>query len=185
MQDEQAFHEKAGEAEKSLAAFSVETGLVYVVSLPMKSLAGVIDAYVFSYTHMAGYKHHSSFLGGAPVMAAGEWIVDGSGKVLVITAKSGHYMPKWENLHRMVVRLSDIPGDAIIRPNMMDHQTGGNTIKFYTVNDFRSRNIMATPLRKDAVLNAIRSTGANTNITEHLRINGLPATRTLSQMLPP
>ncbi len=92
-------------------------------------------------------------------------------------------MPRWQNLHRMVCRFPGIPGDTIIRPNMIDHQDGG-TIKFYTVSDFRSRNINATPLRRDVVLRTIRLTGANSDITEHLKINGAMVTRTLSQLLP-
>jgi hypothetical protein len=164
--------------------FSGSGWAVFVVSLPMKSLAGVVDNYIFSYEHEAGYKHHSSFLGGAAVLAAGEWTVDVNGKISVITAKSGHYMPRWQNMHSMVLRLHNIPGDAIIRPNMLDWQTGGS-IRFYTVSDFRSRNINATPLRRRAVMDAIRDTGANTNITEHIRVNGCPVTRTLKDMLPP
>ncbi len=36
-------------------------------------------------------------------------VVDNTGKIKVITGKSGHYMPKWENLHKFVVRFQDIP----------------------------------------------------------------------------
>lgn len=38
--------------------------------------------------------HHSSFLGGKPVLCAGEWKVDDQGCVVAISCKSGHYMPK-------------------------------------------------------------------------------------------
>jgi len=147
--------------------FSQAGWAVWVCSLPMHDPSGNMGVYVFSYTHLAGYKHHSSFLGGAPVMAAGEWTVDSTGKVCVITGKSGHYMPKWQNLHKFVHRFPEIPGDAIIRPNMLDHANGTDKIKFYTVRDFRSRELRATPLRRDVVLKAIRATGANWNIDEH------------------
>jgi hypothetical protein len=100
-------------------------------------------------------------------MAAGEWTVDSTGKIRVITGKSGHYMPKWENLHKFVARFPDIPGDAIIRPNMLDHANGTDKIKFYRVRDFRARELRATPLRRTAVLDAIKATGANWNIEEH------------------
>ena len=147
--------------------FSGAGWAVWVCSLPMSDGAGRIGVFVFSYTHLAGYNHHSSFLGGAPVMAAGEWIVDFNGKIRVITGKSGHYMPKWENLHKFVSRFQEIPGDAIIRPNMLDHANGTSTIKFYTVSDFRSRSLNANPLRRSVVLGAISSQGANRDILEH------------------
>jgi hypothetical protein len=40
-----------------------------------------------------GLFHHSSFLGGAPVLGAGEWQVR-TGLLRLITAKSGHYQPE-------------------------------------------------------------------------------------------
>lgn len=46
----------------------------------------------YSSSHVLGLFHHSSFLSGAPVRAAGEWRVQG-GQLLEITAKSGHYQP--------------------------------------------------------------------------------------------
>jgi hypothetical protein len=47
---------------------------------------------VYSASHNVGQFHHSSFLAGGPVLAAGEWAVN-NGKVVAITAKSGHYKP--------------------------------------------------------------------------------------------
>jgi hypothetical protein len=160
--------------------FSANGWAVWVCSLPMQSPGGAIGVYVFSYTHRAGFDHHSSFLGGAPVVAAGEWIVNSSGKIRVITGKSGHNMPKWQNLHKFVLRFPEIPGDAIIRPNMLDHNNGTDKIKFYTVTDFRSRELRATPLRRNVVMTAIMATGANANITEHFT----GGTATLSSLLP-
>jgi hypothetical protein len=155
---------------------------VFVCSMPMMDPGANVGIFVFSYNHSAGWDHHSSFLGGAPVMAAGEWIVDNTGKVRVMTAKSGHYMPKWENLHRFVCRFPDIPGDAIIRPNMLDCiKDPDKMIKYYRISDFRARKLSATPLKRAVVMGAITSTGANSNITEHLP-GGV--TKTLSAMLP-
>ena len=87
---------------------------------------------------------------------------------------------KWENLHRFVTRFTDIPGDAIIRPNMLDHNNGADTIKFYRISDFRARRLGATPLRRNVVMGAIGATGANSNITEHFA----GTSRTLSALLP-
>ncbi len=140
--------------------FSEKGWAVFVCSLTMPDPGGTLGEYVFSYTHRAGFDHHSSFLGGAPVMAAGEWIVDATGKIRVLTGKSGHYMPKWENLHKFVTRFPDIPGDAIIRPNMLDHKNGTDTIKYYRVSDFRARRLLATPLRRRVVIDAISATAA-------------------------
>jgi hypothetical protein len=154
---------------------------VFVCSLPMLDPGASVGIFVFSYNHRAGWDHHSSFLGGSPVMAAGEWIVDNTGKVRVMTGKSGHYMPKWENLHRFVTRFPDIPGDAIIRPNMLDHNSGADTIKFYRISDFRARRLGATPLKRGVVMAAIGATGANSNIDEVLPGN---VRRSLSSLLP-
>ena len=154
---------------------------VFVCSMPMQDPTGNVGIFVFSFNHRAGWDHHSSFLGGAPVMAAGEWIVDNTGKIRVMTGKSGHYMPKWENLHKFVTRFPEIPGDAIIRPNMLDHNNGADNIKYYRISDFRARKLAATPLKRNVVINAISATGANFNITEHLPAG---VQRTLSSLLP-
>jgi len=158
-----------------------ETGwAVWVCSMMMLDEFGTeFGNYIFSNTHRAGWDHHSSFLGGNAVIAAGEWIVDNAGKIKVITAKSGHYMPKWENLQRFVTLKQEIPCQAIIRPNMLDHNNGTDTIKYYRVGDFRSRGLLASPLRKADVLGQIAP--ANYNITERFR----GGTDTLSNMLPP
>lgn len=148
-------------------AFSGDGWGVFVCSMPMLDPGANAGIFVFSYNHKPGWDHHSSFLGGAPVMAAGEWIVVG-GKVKVMTGKSGHYMPKWENLYRFVTRFPEIPGDAIIRPNMLDWvQDTDKKIKFYRLSDFRSRGLAATPLKKNVVMSAIRITGANATIKEN------------------
>lgn len=47
-------------------------------------------------SHVVGQFHHSSFLEGRPVKGAGEWKVN-NGKLIEITAKSGHYKPKKEH----------------------------------------------------------------------------------------
>jgi hypothetical protein len=52
-------------------------------------------------------RHHSSFLAGAPVMAAGELATDAGGKLQWISASSGHYKPTIQHLRNAVTALSD------------------------------------------------------------------------------
>ncbi len=59
---------------------------IYVVSTHGQWYAG---------SHRVGAFHHSTFLGGRPVMSAGEMQVR-QGVVSVLTAKSGHYQPNME-----------------------------------------------------------------------------------------
>jgi hypothetical protein len=164
------------------SAFSGKGWGVFVCSMPMRDyLNSKTGEYIFCNTHRTGYDHHSSFLAGAPVMAAGEWIVDTTGKIRVLTGKSGHYKPEWQNLHRFVRRFREIPGDAIIRPDMLDHNNGTGTIKYYRVSEFRSQQLRATPLRKSVVLGAIGAAGANTNFSETWPGNQ----KAFSDLLPP
>eukprot|EP00741_Cyanophora_paradoxa_P020861 tig00021318_g20139.t1 len=51
-----------------------------------------------------GRFHHSSFLSGASVLAAGS-LVASQGRLLKLTAFSGHYKPRPEDFHRFVERL--------------------------------------------------------------------------------
>lgn len=145
--------------------FSGQGWGIFVYSMPMPAPEGTIGRFLFSYNHRAGWSHHSSFLGGKPVTAAGEWIVR-DGRVRVITAKSGHYKPTWQNLHTFVTLLPEIPGDAIIRPNMLDYRDNDGTIKYYRVSDFRSRKLAATPLKRNVVLSLISGCYANNDIVE-------------------
>ena len=55
--------------------------------------------------HVAGSFHHSSFLGGVPVMGAGEWAID-RGRLVTISNKTGHYRAGFEEMFRVMLRLS-------------------------------------------------------------------------------
>jgi hypothetical protein len=101
------------------------------------------DGKIFSGSHDVGVHHHSSFLGGGAVMAAGEIVVD-TGAIRFITGKSGHYKPAPENLLGWVRKCGDIPGDALINPAF-------GPPKFYTVADFRARGLAATELKRQAI----------------------------------
>ena len=63
---------------------------------------------IFSNSHVVGKDHHSSFLDGGSVMAAGEICVD-NGLPRIITAKSGHYKPTPETLRNFVRILRGLP----------------------------------------------------------------------------
>jgi hypothetical protein len=52
---------------------------------------------IYSMKGSEGEIHHSSFLQGEPVIAAGDWLVE-NGKVTYVNAASGHYRPGLENL---------------------------------------------------------------------------------------
>jgi hypothetical protein len=66
------------------------------------------DGDVRCYSHFGkiGAFHHSSFLGGGGVMAAGEWYVE-KGKCTLVNALSGHYKPEpWRLLRALKVLAS-------------------------------------------------------------------------------
>ncbi|MEO5859349.1 MAG: hypothetical protein ABIR33_10405 [Pyrinomonadaceae bacterium] len=96
---------------------------------------------IYGGTHKAGKHHHSSFLGGGMVMAAGEIVCYG-GIPRMITAKSGHYAPTPENLRNFVNRFLQIPGGCLIQPKVTPVPV------FYTVQDFRANGLKATALTK-------------------------------------
>jgi hypothetical protein len=134
--------------------FSQHGWAIWVCSGKIPGPNGRFQNFIFSYTHDAGKFHHSTFLGGAPVMAAGEWIVD-RGRVKAITAKSGHYKPSPDDLARFVAAFPQIPADAIIRPDLSDRTRGPGKVLFYRVGDFRSAGLKARPLKRNQVIAAI------------------------------
>lgn len=86
---------------------------------------------LYSHKHVEGVFHHSSFLSGAAVLAAGEMLVN-DGKIRIINAKSGHYMPLPENMASFVKQLVQLPNDAIILPDF-----SRNPPPAYTIREFR------------------------------------------------
>ncbi|MGU7844106.1 hypothetical protein ACV22V_32200 [Burkholderia sp. AW33-5] len=64
------------------------------------------DIYV-SNMQTSGKFHHSSFLAGAPVAAAGDIRIE-NGKVRIISRKSGHYQPTTEQLKQFENRLHSL-----------------------------------------------------------------------------
>jgi hypothetical protein len=134
--------------------FSGNGWAIWVCSTKIPGPTGQLGNHVFSYTHAAGDFHHSTFLGGAPVLAAGEWVVD-NGVIRAITAKSGHYQPSPDNLLSFVRAFPQIPGNAIVRPDLLDRTRGDKKVFFYRVAEFRAMGLGATPLGRGQVLAAL------------------------------
>lgn len=86
---------------------------------------------LYSHKHVEGEFHHSSFLSGSAVVAAGEMLVV-DGIVRVINAKSGHYLPLPENMANLVKQLPQLPKNAIILPDF-----SANPPPAYRVSEYR------------------------------------------------
>lgn len=70
-------------------AFSGEGTAIFVISPDGKMYAG---------SHEEGEFHHSSFLAGGAIKAAGEMRTDSEGKIIFLSTKSGHYRPGNEEM---------------------------------------------------------------------------------------
>jgi hypothetical protein len=122
---------------------------------------------LYSRSHEVGYFHHSTFLAGRPVAAAGEILSDDTGKIRFITAKTGHYKAGVDEMTRMVNLIPELPGDALVLPDFVklgQPPAGTRTAHLYTVADFRARGTAAPyVLRPDVVAQfpGFGATGAN------------------------
>ena len=103
-------------------AFSGSGWAIFVVSPEGK---------FYAHKHKVGVFHHSTFLSGSAVMAAGELVVV-QGVVKCITPKSGHYMPSADNMRAFVRHFPEIPGQAVIIPNF-----ASNPLPAFRVSEFR------------------------------------------------
>ncbi len=74
---------------------------------------------LYARTHELGYFHHSSFLAGKPVAAAGELLVDEAGMIKIITAKTGHYRAGVDEMKQLLQIVPQIPGSAFILPEFI------------------------------------------------------------------
>jgi hypothetical protein len=79
-----------------------EKSLIWVCTTEKGRLGGVF----YSNVCRPGTFHHSSFTSGGGLLGAGEWIVE-AGKLLKISANSGHYMPTLGEFHRAVLFMRD------------------------------------------------------------------------------
>jgi hypothetical protein len=97
------------------------------------------DGQLYLGSHVTGEFHHTSFLGGKPVVAAGEMMVV-KGTIKMISAKTGHYWTPLSQLHKFAqeVRPPAIADEAIVRPWMLDRKLG-QIAWFLRCGDFRRR----------------------------------------------
>jgi len=112
-----------------------------------------LDHNLYIHKHIEGKYHHSTFLSGGAVSAAGEIAVE-DGWVRVITAKSGHHMPTVANMQRFVQTFPLILGNAAIRPDFGDTR-GGAPAKCYYVGDSRRDGTAAATLNRAQMMQAI------------------------------
>jgi hypothetical protein len=101
--------------------------------------------------HVEGEMHHSTFLAGGAVIAAGELTVE-DGNLKVMTAKSGHYTPSRQNMHNLVNRLPQLAGDAIILPDFTKRPAPA-----YRVRDFRADVNCTQTVKKVDILKELPS----------------------------
>lgn len=142
---------------------------------------------MYARAHQVGYFHHSTFLAGRPVSAAGEVLIDDAGVIRFITAKTGHYRAGPDEMVRMVTLIPEIPGNALILPDfakMMPIAKGGqNVAHVYKVSDFRTRGVNAPIATKSEVEAAFPGFGRASASVQHM-INKVPATRPLNPNAP-
>lgn len=79
-----------------------EKSLIWVCTTEKGRLGGVF----YSNVCHPGKFHHSSFTSGGGLLGAGEWIVE-AGKLMKISANSGHYMPTLGEFHRSVLLMRE------------------------------------------------------------------------------
>lgn len=131
------------------------------------------DGSLYIHDHLASEFHHTSFLGGGAVLAAGEIAVD-DGWIRAITAKTGHYWTTPDLMLNMVRRMPEIPDHAIVRPDVLDvkrrgaETDGQDSMNFYTVADFRKNGLGATRLNVDEITDRLPQWAASGQFRKQL-----------------
>jgi hypothetical protein len=123
---------------------------------------------IYSNSHLKGEFHHSTFLSGAPVKCAGELVVE-KGKVVVVTAKSGHYQPKAEDLQRFVKHLQS--SSALAAGAMVCGAFGG---AFQAANEFVNKGVAGKTLQSDEVWAALPKSAQSPEVKAYLTVYLLP-----------
>ena len=108
------------------------------------------DGQLYINSHKVGIFHHSSFLSGGAAAAAGEICVDETGRIRVITNKTGHYRAGIEEMIRLVTMLPVEPLTAIL-PDYHDALHGSKISRIYDAGVFRSVGVAAPELRQSVV----------------------------------
>jgi hypothetical protein len=146
--DDSPFH-----TEHLSTEFSGKGWAIFVVSY---------EGAMYAHKHEAGVFHHSTFLSGSAVMAAGELCCD-NGAVKCITGKSGHYMPSKENLAAFVRQFPMLPRKAVVIPDF-----AAKPLPAYWVQEFKfNASGAAQSLKRaavDAALPVWAKSGVKTNM---------------------
>ena len=122
------------------------------------------DGTLYINDHSASEFHHTSFLSGGAVLAAGEIVVD-RGLIRCLTAKTGHYWTSPQLMLNLVRRMHEIPDDALVRPDVLEpeppkqlDESGmekdadpADRMIFYRVRDFRQAGLRAQRLTREEV----------------------------------
>ena len=99
---------------------------------------------IYAGQHRVGLFHHSSFLAGRAVAAAGEMKVSG-GTLVELTGKSGHYAPTDDQMHQM---LQELAGAGVVLAGVsikLWTNVGGRYVtQFYDAADFLANKRAAT-----------------------------------------
>jgi hypothetical protein len=117
----------------------------------------------YSATHVVSQFHHSSFLAGGRVLAAGEWVVS-AGKILLISHKTGHHAASEANLFSALKVLDtrlDLSRTVVMA---MNFATGAN--KYVTVREFMTKggNAAACAEIRDSASGAVMDMAAQAQI---------------------
>ncbi|HYZ22030.1 MAG TPA: hypothetical protein VE690_07725 [Rhodopila sp.] len=91
---------------------------------------------IYTAKSVEGHRHHSSFLGGEPVICAGDWCVL-EGQVLYVNTGSGHYRPTGYNMELFAQKFEALWSDrTLVQPEhkgkimrMRDFIRNGNQAK--------------------------------------------------------
>ncbi len=99
------------------------------------------------------HAHHSSFLAGEDVAAAGEFITDAQGVVKKVTNRSGHYKPGEEQTHQALEGLEAL-GVNMDNVRLEQHTAAGTTTGM--ANEFRQGATAETFERRHALLDEMK-----------------------------
>jgi hypothetical protein len=113
----------------------------------------VMDAQgnIYAGQHRVGLFHHSSFLAGRAVAAAGEMKVSG-GTLVELTSKSGHYAPSDDQMHQLLQELAGA-GVALAGVRIKLWTLAGDKYitKFYDAAEFLANKRGATSIGEGPV----------------------------------
>jgi hypothetical protein len=137
------------------------------------------DGTLYIHDHAASKFHHTTFLGGGAVLAAGEIVVE-DGWIRGITAHTGHYWTTPELMLNMVRRLPEIPDDAIVRPDVLDVKRGDleekDRMNYYMAADFRQNGLRARRLSIDEITDRLPEWATSADFLSELS-NFLPSSK--------